>query len=182
MIERDQLAHEQQIRFGKEQVRPEPLGQPLRPRRAGPAQIADVTAAERRQSVDALRALRFQRLAKRLERLRLLAQGEPRAIGADPDVAVASERSLEEEGIAPLLLVEKAEDAERRQQITGKFDGGGSASKACSGKGVAWRGRLTGVRVADQARTPVIEAAHGDASPADRGGSAPARRARGRIR
>ena len=27
-----------------------------------------------------------------------------------------------------------------RGQITGKFDGGGSASKACSGKGVAWRG------------------------------------------
>jgi len=34
-------------------------------------------------------------------------------------------------------LIEETEDAERRQQITGKFDGGGSASKACSGKEVA---------------------------------------------
>jgi len=67
----------------------------------------------------------------------LLAQGQPRFVGAHADVAVATERSLEEEGVPPLLWVEETEDAERRQQITGKFDGGRSASKACSGKEVA---------------------------------------------
>jgi hypothetical protein len=36
-----------------------------------------------------------------------------------------------------MLLVEQAEDAERRQQITGKFYGGRCASKADSGKGPA---------------------------------------------
>jgi hypothetical protein len=49
---------------------------------------------------------------------------EARAVSADPDIAVPSERSLEQERVALLLFVEEAEDAERRQQITGKFDGG----------------------------------------------------------
>jgi hypothetical protein len=75
-----------------------------------------------------------------LKGLLLFAQREARSFRAHADVAVAPERSLEEEGVAPLLLVEETEDAERRQQITGKFDGGRRASKACSGKGSACRG------------------------------------------
>src|SRR5207245_9723279 len=91
----------------------------------------------------ALGPLRFQRPTQRLQRLRLPLQREPRLPGPHPDEAVASERSLEEEGVSLLLLVEKAKDAERRQQITGKLDGRGrSASKAGSGKGTSWARRL----------------------------------------
>src|SRR5207253_906163 len=113
-----------------------PLRQPLAPAGASPTEIADVTAGKRRQAFDALGALRFQRATEGLQRLRLLPQREPRLPGPHPDIAVAAERSLEEEGVSLLVLIEEAEDAERRQQITGKFDGRGrSASKAGSGKG-----------------------------------------------
>jgi hypothetical protein len=60
---------------------------------------------------------------------------------AHADVAVAAKRPLEEEGVAAafLLLIEETEDAERRQQITGKLDGGGPISKAGSGSGSSWK-------------------------------------------
>jgi len=78
------------------------------------------------------------------------ADGEPRrrlapaaavAPSAHAHVAVAAERALEEEGVAAgrLLLVEEAEDAERRQQITGQLDGGRAAPKDVSGAGSSWR-------------------------------------------
>jgi hypothetical protein len=56
---------------------------------------------------------------------------------ADADVAVTPQRAFEEERVAAcwLLLVEEAEDAERRQQITGQLDGGRAAPKAGSGAG-----------------------------------------------
>jgi len=59
---------------------------------------------------------------------------------ADSDVAVAAQRALKEERIATgsLLLIEKAEDAERRQQITGQLDGSRAAPKAGSGAGSSW--------------------------------------------
>src|SRR5438105_4985622 len=143
VVERDQLPDQQQLRFGKERIRAEPLREPLAPARASPTEIADITAGKRRQAFDALGALRFQRATEGLQRLRLLPQREPRLPGPHPDIAVAAERSLEEEGVSLLVLIEEAEDAERRQQITGKFDGRGrSASKAGSGKGSAWTGRL----------------------------------------
>jgi hypothetical protein len=137
VIERDHLAHEHEIRLREERIRTEAVRKPLAPRCARPAQIPDVAAAERRQLLDALRPLRFERLPQRLQGLQVRAKLEAGIVGADADIAVPSERSLEEEGIASLLLVEETEDAERRQQITGKFDGGWSASKACSGKGAA---------------------------------------------
>ena len=79
-----------------------------------------------------------------------VADGEPRrrpapaaavAPAAHAHVAVAAERALEEEGVATarLLLVEEAEDAERRQQITGQLDGGRAAPKDGSGAGASWR-------------------------------------------
>ena len=143
VVECDQLPHQQQLRFGKERVGAKPLREPLTPARAAPTEIADVPADKWRQTFAALCPLRFQRATQRLQRLRLPLQREPRLPGPHPDVAVASERSLEEEGVSLLLLVEKAEDAERRQQITGKLDGRGrSASKAGSGKGSSWAGRL----------------------------------------
>src|SRR5207302_2835212 len=143
VVERDQLPDQQQLRFGKERIRAEPLREPLAPAGASPTEIADVTAGKRRQAFDALGALRFQRATEGLQRLRLLPQREPRLPGPHPDIAVAAERSLEEEGVSLLVLIEEAEDAERRQQITGKFDGRGrSASKAGSGKGSAWTRRL----------------------------------------
>jgi hypothetical protein len=78
-----------------------------------------------------------------LLRARLRAERKPRRglAAGDADVAVAAERSLEEEGIATgrLLLIEKAEDAEWRQQITGKLDGGRAAPKDDSAAGgFAW--------------------------------------------
>jgi hypothetical protein len=139
VIEGDQLADEQQLRLGKEQVRAEPLRQALGPGGAAPAEVADVSAAEGRQTLDALRALGVESASQGLQGLGFLAQRQARAVRAGADVAVTAQRSLEEEGVPPLLLVEETEDAERRQQITGKFDGGWSASKACSGKGVAFR-------------------------------------------
>jgi hypothetical protein len=140
VIEGDQLADEQQLRLGKERVRPEPLRQALGPGGAAPAEVSDVSAAEGRQTLYALRPLGVESAAQRLQGLRFLAQRQARAIRTGADVAVPAQRSLEEEGVPPLLLVEETEDAEGRQQITGKFDGGWSASKACSGKGVAFRG------------------------------------------
>src|SRR5256885_1467507 len=96
-----------------------------------------------RRGFDALGARRLQRATKAVQRLRFPPEREPRLPGPHPDIAVAAKRSLEEEGVSLLLLIEEAEDAERRQQITGKFDGRGrSASKAGSGKGSAWTGRL----------------------------------------
>jgi hypothetical protein len=52
------------------------------------------------------------------------------------------------------LAIEEAEDAERRQQITWKFDGGWSASKAGSGKGSACARTLVGLRSRDQGQMP----------------------------
>src|SRR5205814_4646619 len=62
--------------------------------------------------------------------------GEARA-SADADIAVPAERSLEEEGVSArgLLLIEETEDAERRQQVTGKLDGGRAAPKDGSAAG-----------------------------------------------
>jgi hypothetical protein len=61
---------------------------------------------------------------------------------ADAHVAVASERSLEEERVAAcwLLLVEETEDAERRQQITGQLYRGRAAPKVGSGAGSSCAG------------------------------------------
>jgi hypothetical protein len=82
----------------------------------------------------------LQRAPQRPERVGIAAQREARLVRADADVAVAPERSFEEEGVPLLLFVEETEDAERRQQITGKLNGCGcSASKAGSGKGSACR-------------------------------------------
>jgi hypothetical protein len=143
VVERDQLPHQEQLRFGKERVGAKPLREPLAPARASPTEISDVAAGKWRQTFAALRPLRFQRATQRLQRPLLPPQGKPRLAGTGTDVAVASERSLEEEGVSLLLLVEKTEDAERRQQITGKLDGRGrSASKAGSGKGSSWDGRV----------------------------------------
>ena len=140
MIEGDQLANEQQLGLGKERVRAQPLRQALGPGGAAPTEVSDVSAAEGRKAIDALRPLGIESAAQPLQGLRFLAQRQARAIRARADVAVPAQRSLEEEGVPPLLLVEETEDAKGRQQITGKFDGGWSASKACSGKGVASRG------------------------------------------
>jgi hypothetical protein len=131
VIERDVLAHPEEIRLGKERVRPEPLGQLLAPARRRPAEVADVAAAEGRQSRRGLRLFLAQRRPQRLERL----QAQPQAGVAGAHVAVTAERSLEEEGVVRGVLVEEAEDAEWRQQITGQFDGGCCASKAGSGSG-----------------------------------------------
>jgi len=49
VIEGDVLAHAQQVRIGKERVRPEPLRKPLGPARGRPPEESDVSAAERRQ-------------------------------------------------------------------------------------------------------------------------------------
>ena len=101
------------------------------------------------------RADRFQRL------LRQLRSSAERAVGWTPranrqtsssggsaassvawrashaHVAVPAQRSLEQERVTArwLLLVEEAEDAEGRQQITGQLDGGRAAPKAGSGAG-----------------------------------------------
>jgi hypothetical protein len=70
-----------------------------------------------------------------------VAQRQARIVRADSDVAIATERSFEEERVPLLLFVEETEDAERRQQITGKLDRcGSSGSKAGSGKGSACEG------------------------------------------
>jgi hypothetical protein len=138
VVEGHDFADEHQIRLGKERIRAEPLRETLAPGRAPPAEIPDVPAAERRQPFDASGLHLLERVAQRAQRLGVAAEREPRL--PDADVAVPAERSLEEEGVVGLLLVEEAEDAERRQQITGKFDGGDGASKACSGKGSAWTG------------------------------------------
>jgi len=137
VIEGDQLADEQQLRLGKERVRAEPLRQALGPGGAAPAEVPDVSAAEGRQTLDAVCLLGVESPSQRLQGLRFVAQRQARAVRARADVTVPAQRSLEEEGVPPLFLVEKTEDAKGRQQITGKFDGGWSASKACSGKGVA---------------------------------------------
>jgi hypothetical protein len=153
MIEGDQLAHAEQLGIGEERIGPEPLRKPLAPRRRRPAEIADVSAAEGRQVGRALDARLLQRGADRQERI--LGQMRQRALHSLPHhqarrresrcapsvarrsahahVAVAAERSLEEEGVAAgfLLLVEETKDAERRQQITGQLDG--CRSKADSG-------------------------------------------------
>ena len=143
VIEGDHFAHEQELGLGKERIGAEALRQPFGPGGAPPAEIADVASGKRRQVFAALYAFRVQGAPKRLQRIRLSAEREARAIAPDAHVAVPSERSFEQERVLLLLFVEEAEDAERRQQITGKFDGRGrSASKAGSGKGSAWTGRL----------------------------------------
>src|SRR5207253_2526220 len=111
----------------------EPLRQPLGPRRSWPAEIADVAAAERRQVLAPLARLGLQRCAQRFQGLRGGRERQP--LRADADVAVPPERALEEERIGFRVLIEEAKDAERRQQVTGKFDGGCRASKAGSGSG-----------------------------------------------
>jgi len=58
VIEGDHLTHEQKLGLGKERVGPQALREPLAPGRAGPAEIADVPAGERRQAVDALQRSR----------------------------------------------------------------------------------------------------------------------------
>jgi hypothetical protein len=131
VIEGDVLAHAEQIRLGKERVGPEPLRQLLAPARRRPAEIADVAAAEGRQAGRGLRLFFAQRGPQRLERLR----PQREALVAGADVAVAAERSLEEERVVRGVLIEEAKDAEGRQQITGQFDGGCDASKAGSGSG-----------------------------------------------
>ena len=117
MIERHQLAHADQVRLGKERVRPEALRKALRPAGSTPPQVADEPAAERRQLLSPLGAFRLERSAQLLQRLAARAQRQPRI--AHADVAVPPERALEEERVVRLRLVEKTEDAERRQQITG---------------------------------------------------------------
>ena len=119
VIEGDQLAHEQQLRLGKERVRAEPLRQALGPGGAAPTEVSDVSAAEGRKTIGALRPFGVESAAQRFQGLRFLAQRQARAVGAGADVAVPTQRSLEEEGVTPLLLIEETEDAERRQQITG---------------------------------------------------------------
>src|SRR5205823_14108329 len=133
-----------------ERIGTEPLRDLLAPSRRRRAQVAHVTAAERRQTGGLFRLDGLERGTKRREGMgRQPAfrgqlprrEGQPRrggAVGpADADVAVAAERSFEEEGVAidGLLLVEKTEDAEGRQQITGKLDGGRAAPKAGSAAG-----------------------------------------------
>jgi hypothetical protein len=137
VVEGDQLAHQEEIRLGEERVGAEALREPFAPGGARPAEVPHVAAGEGRQAFDPLDALRLQGPAQRQEGLLLAPRGEAGRAPSHTDVAVASERSLEEEGVAPLFVIEEAEDAERRQQITGKFDGGWSASKAGSGKGSA---------------------------------------------
>ena len=149
VVERDVLAHPQQIGRGEERIRPQPLRQPLRPRRRRPAQVAHVAAAERRQVLAPLARFFRERGAQAVQRRAL------QPVAPDADVAVTPQRSLEEERVAfgccalrappvageaasSVLVVEKAEDAERRQQVTGQFDGGCSASKAGSGSGSSW--------------------------------------------
>jgi len=141
VIEGDHFAHEQELGLGKERIRAEALRQPFAPGGTVPSEIADVASGKRRQLFAALYAFRFERAPQRLERICLATEREARAVTADPDIAVPSERPLEQERVPLLLFVEEAEDAERRQQITGKFDGCGrrSASKADSGKGSACR-------------------------------------------
>src|SRR5262249_25403229 len=163
VIEGDQLLHIEEVRLRKERVGTQALGKPLRPGRRRPAQVADESAAEGRQRVGALAFDGPERLAERLERAlgqvgepsqRVrppAADGEPRrrlapaaalAATAYSHVAIAAKRALEEEGVAAggLLLVEEAEDAERRQQITGQLDCGRAAPKDGSGAGCPWRG------------------------------------------
>jgi len=136
VIEGDHFAHEQELGLGKEWIGAEALRQPFAPGGAPPAEIADVASGKRRQLFAAHYAFRLERAPQRLQRIRLPTEREARAVAADPDIAVPSERSLEQERVPLLLFVEEAEDAERRQQITGKLDGCGrrSASKADSGK------------------------------------------------
>jgi len=142
VIEGDHFAHEQELRLGKERIGAEALRQPFGPGGAPPAEITDVASGKRRQVFAALYAFRVQGAPERLQRIRVSAERETRAIAPDAHVAVSSERSFEQERVLLLLFVEEAEDAERRQQITGKLDGCGrrSASKADSGKRSACRG------------------------------------------
>jgi hypothetical protein len=119
VIEGDHFSHEQELRLGKERIRAEALRQPFAPGGAAPSEIADVASGKRRQLFTALYAFRLERPPQRLERICLATEREARAVTADPDIAVPSERSLEEERVPLLLFVEEAEDAKRRQQITG---------------------------------------------------------------
>jgi hypothetical protein len=140
VIEGDQLRRVEQIGFGKERIRTEALRDLLAPPGRGPTEVADVATAERRQIGGLLRLDGFERRAQCLERRSSALSGRerqaPRTV-ADSHIAVAPERSFEEEGVASgrLLLIEETEDAERRQQITGKLDGGRAAPKAGSAAG-----------------------------------------------
>src|SRR4051812_2214329 len=147
VVEGDELGHVQEVGLGKERIRAEALRDLLAPPGCGPSQISDIAAAEGRQIRGLLRPDPFQVCSERLERVyvraRLRVECQPRRFHAagDSDVAVPAERSLEEEGVATwrLLLIEEAEDAEWRQQITGKLDGGRAAPKDDSGAGgYAW--------------------------------------------
>ena len=163
MIEGDQLGDVQQIRFRKQRVGPEPLRQTLAPRGSRPPEVADEAAAERRQRRVTIAGNRLQSGSQRFEWLlrkvgsqrardrAATADGQPRRClpghaaavarrATHSDVAVATQRAFEEERIATfgLLLIEKTEDAERRQQITGQLDGSRAAPKAGSGAGSSW--------------------------------------------
>ena len=162
MVEGDQLGNVEQVRFREERIGAEPLGQPLAPHGRRPAEVTDESAAEGGKRVGAIALDRCERLAQRFQRLpgqrreagqrveASAADGQPRrrlapaaavASSAHAHVTVAAERALEEEGVAAgrLLLVEEAEDAEWRQQITGQLDGGRAAPKDGSGAGSSWR-------------------------------------------
>ena len=54
MIERDQLAHPQQIGVREQLVASQPLWQLLGPSRGRPAQVSDIPAGEGRQTIDSL--------------------------------------------------------------------------------------------------------------------------------
>jgi hypothetical protein len=165
VIERHQLADMKQIRRGKESVRPESLRQLLAPACRRPREVADVAAAEGRQVRGALGLFFAERGPQRLERL----CAERKPLAACADVAVAAERAFEEEGAfersalfwgaagdackggsSVAVLVEETEDAEGRQQVTGKFYGGCRASKAGSGSGSSC-GHRNGCARPDQA-------------------------------
>src|SRR4051812_8495318 len=147
VVEGDELGHVQEVGLGKERIRAEALRDLLAPPGCRPTQISDIAATEGRQIRGLLRPDPFQLCSQPLERvyvrarLRVECQPRGRRAAGDADVAVPAERSLEEEGVATwrLLLIEEAEDAERRQQITGKLDGGRAAPKDDSGAGgYAW--------------------------------------------
>jgi hypothetical protein len=150
VIEGHQLAHAQQIGLRKELVGPEPLRQLLAPRSRAPAEIAYVATAERRQPRLGNGLFSRQRFAQSPQRiLGALFDGQPGTV-ARADIAVAAERTFEEEGVAferPVRgaftgscgAVEEAEDAERRQQVAGKLNGSGRISKADSESRCSWR-------------------------------------------
>ena len=136
VIEGDHFAHEQELGLGKERIGAEALRQPFGPGGAPPAEIADVASGKRRQVFAALYAFRVQGAPERLQRIRVSAERETRAIAPDAHVAVSSERSFEQERVLQHYAANAA------GELVWKLDGCGrrSASKADSGKRSACRG------------------------------------------